>query len=69
MKFDKKYKNIPVMELGDDTYLRTKRKYACCVCGQPTHFVEINYEAPFCSEECERAFTDSIDWSEPNEME
>lgn len=62
MRFDIKYKDVPVMELGDNTYLRCREALPCCVCGEPTHFCEIYYEARFCSEECERKFTDSIDW-------
>ena len=56
MKFTEKYKDVPVMELGDNTYLRSPTEHQCCVCGSPTPFIEINYEAPFCSEECERTF-------------
>lgn len=26
--------------------------HKCCVCGKPTQFIEINYQAPFCSDEC-----------------
>lgn len=62
MNFDVKYREVPIMELGDDTYLRCEDAKPCCVCGKPTHFCEINYEAYFCSDECERAFTDSIVW-------
>lgn len=26
--------------------------HKCCICGKPTQFIEINYQAPFCSDEC-----------------
>lgn len=32
----------------------------CEECGCPCDFIEINYEAYFCSEECERAFESRI---------
>lgn len=32
----------------------SKQEHLCCVCGKPTHYVEINYEVPFCSDECVR---------------
>lgn len=56
MKFDERYKDVPVMEFGDDTYLRCPEAHPCCVCGELTHFCEINYEGYFCSEECEASF-------------
>lgn len=28
------------------------KEYKCCVCGRATKYIEINYEAPFCSDEC-----------------
>lgn len=60
MKFGEKYKDVTVMELGDDTYLRCPESHPCCVCGEPTHFCEINYEGYFCSEECETAFSEKL---------
>ena len=60
MKYDEKYKDVPIMELGDNTYLRCKEAHPCCVCGEPTHCCEINYEGYFCSEECENAFSNEI---------
>ena len=35
-----------------DLLIRTRRSLVCCVCGAQTEFIEICYEAPFCSEEC-----------------
>ena len=28
----------------------------CCVCHRPTTFIDLDYEAAFCSEECLRVF-------------
>ena len=36
--------------------MRQPQKQPCCVCGEPTEFVEINYEASFCSPECMKEF-------------
>lgn len=57
MKLIDVYKNIPVGELGDDTYLRVAEPHRCCCCGELTEFVEINYQAYFCSTECEDKMT------------
>ena len=27
-------------------------EHKCCICGKPTRYIEINYQAPFCSDEC-----------------
>lgn len=32
----------------------------CCVCGRPTRFVEINYQARFCSKVCIDSFEKEI---------
>lgn len=61
MKYDEKYKTIPIMELGDNTYLRCAEPHPCCVCGDMTYFCEINYEGYFCSEECERIFANEME--------
>lgn len=36
--------------------MRQSKKQPCCVCGEHTEFVEINYEASFCSPECMKEF-------------
>ena len=33
----------------------TDEPYSCFVCGALTHWIDINFEAAICSEECERA--------------
>lgn len=27
-------------------------EHKCCICGKPTRYIEINYQAPFCSDKC-----------------
>ena len=30
----------------------SNNEHDCCICGKPTRYIEINYQAPFCSDEC-----------------
>ena len=32
--------------------VKSETKHKCCICGKFTNFIEINYQAPFCSDEC-----------------
>lgn len=59
MKFDIKYKDLKPMQVRDN-YLRGKTWGKCWHCGAPTQFIEINYEAHLCSEECEQAKDEEI---------
>ena len=34
----------------------TDKESPCYICGQPTHYVDICYEARFCSTECMEKF-------------
>lgn len=34
-------------------YLKVKTLSSCCQCGELTNWLEINFEAPICSEECD----------------
>lgn len=51
MKFERKYPN---MEPGEekDCILKSNVLSQCEICGDLTEFIEINYEAHFCSDEC-----------------
>lgn len=52
MKYKDKYPSmIPISEERDNI-IRSRSEQPCCVCGRLTEYVEINYEAFFCSEEC-----------------
>lgn len=35
----------------------------CVVCGEPTHYIEINYEGRFCSSECMDKFEKEVDYN------
>lgn len=51
MLYDEKYKGMkPVEEARNIIYGHKERP--CIICGRMTRYIEINYEAHFCSEEC-----------------
>lgn len=52
MKFTDKYPDADYLSVSPDGMLRGKELLPCWHCGEPTPFVEINYEARICSEEC-----------------
>lgn len=33
-------------------YIKSKKEERCCVCNKATNLIEINYQAPFCGDEC-----------------
>ena len=47
-----KYRSWAQKEFGE--VIVSDVDHACCVCGKPTRFIEICYEAPFCSRKCIR---------------
>lgn len=52
MKFDVKYPDMTPISDVRGTVMKGKELLPCCVCGAPTAFVDICYEARICSEEC-----------------
>jgi len=60
MKFNDKYRDTKPGEFSYDGYYLRGDGGRCEECGCPCDFIEINYEAYFCSEECERAFESRI---------
>lgn len=59
---DHKYEGEwPVPHSGN--YIVVENPGMCCVCGKPTHAVEINYEEFVCSNECEAVLDkEYLDW-------
>lgn len=41
------------MKIKETTYITSKEKKPCCVCGKLTDQIEFCYEAYVCSKECE----------------
>jgi len=59
MRFSDKYYFLRKGETAGNI-LRARRICKCCVCGKDTPFVEMNYEAFFCSTDCLYEFEKNI---------
>lgn len=51
VKYSAKYYFLRKGETAGN-YLRGRKIGKCSVCGEPTQFIEINYQGYFCSTEC-----------------
>ena len=60
MKFSEKYPNMKPIHEEIDAIIRGTTLKPCHWCKSPTEYVDINYEGPFCSDECLYEFEDSI---------
>lgn len=58
MKYIEKYKNLKHMDEKDGHLIYIDKEKICVFCGSSTHFVDIGFEAAFCSEECYNATAD-----------
>lgn len=52
MKYKDLYPKMKMIEEEHKSIIRSAIAQPCCICGEPTEYCEINYEAFFCSEEC-----------------
>lgn len=52
MDFYRKHPNAAYLEVFDDNMLLGATSFSCWHCGNKTRWVEINFEAPLCSDEC-----------------
>lgn len=52
MKFIDKYSTMKPIAEEHNGIMRGRGMAKCCICHQPTDFIEINYEAYICSDEC-----------------
>ena len=59
MKYDIKYGDLKPLEVRDNI-LCSRTLGKCWNCGALTRFIEINYEAYLCSEECEWAKDEEV---------
>ena len=55
VKYTEKYKNLRPWEQTGALF-RAPFPVPCCVCGLPTEYIDMDYEAAFCGEECLKAF-------------
>lgn len=60
MKFEDKYPDAEYLSIYDGCMLKGDEQLPCWHCGTPTSFIEINYEAHICSEECLHQIDDEI---------
>ena len=60
MLYEKKYPNATPGQEVEHGILYGINADNCAHCGRMTKFVDINYEAHFCSEECVKAFDDEL---------
>ena len=55
MKFSEKYPNMcPIIDEAPNGIIRVHEKQPCWNCGALTDYVDINYEAYLCSDECQQ---------------
>ena len=52
MKFTDKYSDMKPIDDVCNGIMRGTEMKPCLICNDPTEYIEINYEAHFCSEEC-----------------
>ena len=55
MKFADKFKDMKYLE-EDEGILRGKNPVPCTICKEPTIFIDLCSEGPFCSDECMAEF-------------
>ena len=55
MKFTEKFGDMKYLEV-DEGILKGKHPVPCGICGEPTIFIDLCSEAPFCSDECLEEF-------------
>lgn len=60
MKYELKYPDMTHIHDERNGVIRSKHKNLCYWCKNDTEYVDINYEAPICSEECLKDFEISI---------
>ena len=54
MKFSEKYPNMrPIVDEAPNGIIRVHEKQPCWNCGELTEYIDINFEAYLCSEECQ----------------
>ena len=65
MKFEEKFRDMGYLE-SDEGILKGKNPVPCTICEEPTIFIDLCAEAPFCSEECLEKFYHQY-WEAENE--
>lgn len=60
MKYDIKYPDMKPIHDEKDSIIRANSPRPCHLCKADTEYVEINYEAHFCSDDCLTKFEDGL---------
>jgi len=55
MDFDEKYPYAIYLEEPETDIIKGERTYPCSNCKKPTNWIEVNFIAHLCSEECVKA--------------
>jgi len=55
MEYKAKYPNAQVNEEVEHGIVKGVEETPCIHCGEPSQFVDLDFEGNFCSEECNRA--------------
>lgn len=45
-------------EFQEGNYLKSETSSPCCICKEPTSWIEINFQGNLCSEECDKKMWD-----------
>lgn len=43
---------MKTINLWGSDFIESNEIKSCCICGKPTKWIEIYFEAPYCSKEC-----------------
>ena len=60
MLFTEKYPNMKPIKDCSLNIMRGTIKQPCCICGKLTEYIDICYEAYFCSTECQNKMDDDF---------
>ena len=55
MKYDKKYPNARPLQEVEKTIMKAHKPDNCYMCGVMTDFIDMDFDAYICSEECDEA--------------
>ena len=60
MRYSDKFPNATYGRMVNLNIMYTNHTDSCAHCGMPTNFIDIDFKAYVCSEECESAITDEF---------
>jgi len=60
MKYIDKYPNSKPDDEVEPSILRVEKEHRCDVCRSKTYFIDIDYQVPVCSEECDDHINEEV---------